>query len=213
MEFTLKPWNRGISNAQMLDDLRRVASELSKDTVSYDEYRRLGRLSAKTFEKRFGAWNKALMAAGLVVGVRHHVPNEELYENLEAVWIGLGRRPRREELRKPLSRFSGGIYERRFGGWRKALESFVAWVNETEHTPTVHAPEPQSGPRFPDLRLRFRVMRRDSFRCQACGRTPANEPGVVLHVDHVIPWSKGGLTEEANLKTLCSKCNLGKGDA
>ncbi|WP_343324290.1 HNH endonuclease signature motif containing protein [Streptococcus sp. Marseille-P8640] len=35
---------------------------------------------------------------------------------------------------------------------------------------------------------------------------------VVLHVDHIIPWSKGGETVLGNLQTLCSKCNLGKSD-
>ncbi len=35
--------------------------------------------------------------------------------------------------------------------------------------------------------------------------------GVELHVDHVIPWSKGGPTVFEHLQTLCNKCNLGKG--
>lgn len=213
MKFSLEPWNRGITDAQLLDDLRRVATELGRATVSYNEYRELGRCSAKTFEKRFGSWNKGLAAAGLQVGVRHDVSELELFENLEAAWVGLGRQPRREELRKPLSKYSGGIYERRFGGWRKTLEAFVVWVDSQDKATGSQPREPKAGPRFPDLRLRFRVMSRDSFRCQSCGRSPATEAGVELHVDHVTAWSKGGATEESNLKTLCSKCNLGKGDA
>jgi len=35
---------------------------------------------------------------------------------------------------------------------------------------------------------------------------------VVLHIDHVTPWSKGGETEMDNLQTLCEPCNLGKSD-
>jgi 5-methylcytosine-specific restriction endonuclease McrA len=31
-------------------------------------------------------------------------------------------------------------------------------------------------------------------------------------VDHIVPWSKGGETILENLRTLCSKCNLGKGN-
>jgi 5-methylcytosine-specific restriction endonuclease McrA len=38
------------------------------------------------------------------------------------------------------------------------------------------------------------------------------EQGVVLHVDHIIPWSKGGQTVDENLQTLCDRCNLGKSD-
>lgn len=58
--------------------------------------------------------------------------------------------------------------------------------------------------------LRYDVMRRDGFKCKLCGTTAAN--GAVLHVDHIIPVSKGGKTEMSNLRTLCDLCNLGKSD-
>ena len=59
-------------------------------------------------------------------------------------------------------------------------------------------------------RLRFRIMKRDNFKCKYCGRSPAINPKIILHVDHIIPWSKGGETTFENLQTLCSKCNIGK---
>ena len=58
--------------------------------------------------------------------------------------------------------------------------------------------------------LRYDIMKRDNFRCVLCGRT-ANE-GVKLHVDHIVPVAKGGLTVPDNLRTLCDQCNLGKSD-
>ena len=61
--------------------------------------------------------------------------------------------------------------------------------------------------------LRYKVLKRDNFKCCACGASPAKDPSVELHIDHIIPWSKGGETTLDNLQTLCSKCNLGKGDA
>jgi 5-methylcytosine-specific restriction endonuclease McrA len=57
--------------------------------------------------------------------------------------------------------------------------------------------------------LRFKVLQRDGFRCQYCGRG-AREDGVVLHADHVIPVVAGGETNEGNLMTACASCNLGK---
>jgi HNH endonuclease len=57
--------------------------------------------------------------------------------------------------------------------------------------------------------LRFNILQRDGFRCRYCGRT-GREPGVVLHVDHVVPVASGGLTTEDNLMTACAACNLGK---
>ena len=59
--------------------------------------------------------------------------------------------------------------------------------------------------------LRYKVLKRDNFKCCVCGSSPAKDSSVELHVDHVIPWSKGGETIMDNLQTLCSKCNIGKG--
>lgn len=56
--------------------------------------------------------------------------------------------------------------------------------------------------------MRYDILRRDGFKCKICGRSA--EDGVKLHVDHIIPVSKGGKTEWDNLRTLCQDCNLGK---
>ncbi len=58
-------------------------------------------------------------------------------------------------------------------------------------------------------KLRYEILTRDGHRCTICGATAAD--GVKLHVDHIIPVSKGGKTEYSNLRTLCERCNLGKG--
>lgn len=61
-------------------------------------------------------------------------------------------------------------------------------------------------------KLRYQVLKRDNFKCCACGASPAKDSSVELHIDHIVPWSKGGETTMENLQTLCSKCNLGKSD-
>lgn len=55
--------------------------------------------------------------------------------------------------------------------------------------------------------IRVDVLRRDGFRCKFCG---ADSSVAELHVDHIVPVSKGGLTELGNLQTLCADCNQGK---
>jgi hypothetical protein len=57
--------------------------------------------------------------------------------------------------------------------------------------------------RIPDP-VRAMVLLRDGARCRRC-RT-----AVHLEVDHIIPVSKGGKTEESNLQTLCRRCNRHK---
>ena len=58
--------------------------------------------------------------------------------------------------------------------------------------------------------LRYDVMKRDGFRCVLCGASA--KEGAKLHVDHIIPVSRGGKTEMQNLRTLCEHCNFGKRD-
>jgi len=58
--------------------------------------------------------------------------------------------------------------------------------------------------------LRYDILERDNYRCQICGATAAD--GIKLHIDHIIPVSKGGKTIYSNLRTLCDRCNLGKSD-
>lgn len=45
-----------------------------------------------------------------------------------------------------------------------------------------------------------------------CGNSTHVEPNLLLEIDHIIPVSKGGLTSEENLQTLCWKCNRAKSD-
>lgn len=54
---------------------------------------------------------------------------------------------------------------------------------------------------------RFNVFLRDRFQCQYCGGFfPASE----LTFDHVLPRSRGGGTNWANIVTACTSCNLKK---
>lgn len=57
-------------------------------------------------------------------------------------------------------------------------------------------------------KLRFEIFKRDSFKCQYCGRS---SPDVILQVDHINPVKRGGKNDILNLITSCSDCNSGKG--
>lgn len=57
--------------------------------------------------------------------------------------------------------------------------------------------------------VRFKIFKRDAFKCQYCGSQP---PAVVLEVDHILPSSKGGSDDLVNLITSCFSCNRGKRD-
>lgn len=60
-------------------------------------------------------------------------------------------------------------------------------------------------------KLRTQIKKRDNYTCCQCGNSAHAEPNLLLEIDHIIPVSKGGLTREDNLQTLCWKCNRSKG--
>ncbi len=59
----------------------------------------------------------------------------------------------------------------------------------------------------PGLR-RLRILVRDGFRCQYCGRKMAAQE---LTLDHITPRSKQGRSTPENLVAACKRCNTRKG--
>lgn len=216
MKFEFVERNRRVTDSELVSDLISVATQLKKESLSMDEYQTHGQYDASTVSRHFGTWNKALEIAGLIPRNRFHT-EQELFENLYNVWIKKGKQPTRNDMNNhDLSCISSGAYLRRFGNWSTALIAFVEYINKSdvaiEGNQTDNSPKEKRSPREVNLRLRFIVMQRDSFKCRICGASPAIDPSVILHVDHILPYSKGGETTMNNLQTLCSKCNLGKGD-
>lgn len=68
-------------------------------------------------------------------------------------------------------------------------------------------------------RARRLILLRDGFTCQNCTLRPTKvwEDGITrpdlskLHVDHIIPYSKGGRSDPANLQVLCAILQSGQG--
>ncbi len=63
--------------------------------------------------------------------------------------------------------------------------------------------------RAPTPKHRMRVLKRDELRCRICGRRPSDDTDVQLHVHHIRPFGRGGLTVDENLITVCHTCHGG----
>src|ERR1700744_23303 len=139
MKFELKPHHRNVSDEELLDDLRKIAQSLGKNTFSTREYiKQKGRFSAHTISSRFNGWNYALIKAGLTMSMQKNIVEKELFENLEEVWVKLGRQPNFRDMRRPLSKCTAVPYAGRFGSWRKALEAFVEYMSKNvEEVPMI----------------------------------------------------------------------------
>ena len=227
-----------IKDEDYFEDLLKISTNLSKDTVTFEEYKMYGSFSAESIFKRYKKWDDFLVAAGLKpTGLaRHKILELTLFDEIERIWTSLGRQPTSTDIiNSSISKYSLDTYKRRFGGWRKTLEAFVLYINTNfDNEPTDNIAleikiDDKSGTnkilqnnnddillrirktsRNINLRLRFKVLNRDNFTCVMCGASPAKSPNVELPFDHVVPWSKGGETVLDNLQTLCANCNLGK---
>lgn len=215
----------GLSDNELIDDLIRVYSLIAPKPMTGLYYSQMGKHGLNTIIRRLGGWDSALAKANIPVRWSNKkIPDDALFEEIERVWVNNGKQPTYMQMREQ-SKYSVGVYEKRFGGWRNALEEFIKYINSDDNADTISATVPELAldcntsinnrhktNRNVNDRLRFKVFQRDSFKCCACGTSPAKNPAVELHVDHKIPWSKGGETTIDNLQTLCSKCNYGKSD-
>jgi 5-methylcytosine-specific restriction endonuclease McrA len=215
------PRFRVLSKDELLQVIREYITQNPGVPVKKQEIaERLG-VDPGSISRRFGEWHHILAEVGGNPFARRY-SEKECFENLFNLWTYYGRQPHFAELKKPPSTVGSKAYIQRWGGWRKALAAFIRMVNEDKNvfdvteensteSNTVLKSASQGQTRNISLSLRYKILIRDRCRCVLCGASPATELGVTLHIDHKHPWSKDGLTIEENLRTLCSKCNLGKG--
>ena len=220
----IAPRSRVLSREEVIQALRHFAAENPGASVTRDSIAEKLGVDANNLNRRFGKWEKLLAEVGIApVPLGRRYTDEECFENILVLWTHYGRQPHYGELKHPPSTVGPKAYVRRWSGWRAALSAFVKQVNEPSTSPiestlretsrdnqndaVPDTPVPRSIP----LAMRYKILSRDNFRCVTCGASPAKDGSVELHVDHIHPWSRGGQNVEENLRTLCSKCNLGKG--
>lgn len=229
-----------IDDKLLIDDAIRIGKILNQDTITTSEYKKHGYYRVQTVLSRFKSWNNFLTKAGLKPTDYKIVTDDDLFKEIARLWTEKGSQPTTTDIRNGKSIYSLNTYARHFGGFRNALEKFILYYSEKNKVNNdsdsdnedkndnsdleipnnikklTENPKTPSNkhitPRNINTTLRFKVLKRDNFKCCSCGASPAKNPNVELHVDHIIPWVKGGETTLDNLQTLCSTCNLGKRD-
>jgi 5-methylcytosine-specific restriction endonuclease McrA len=217
LKFKLGKHPGYIKDKELLADLKRVAELTGKKSITKTDYYQYGIYCKTTYLSHFGSWNRAVILAGLKPSRRSSLNKLELLLNLKKVWLALGRRPLQKEMNSPVSEFCTSAYISVFGSFWNALRELVE-VSNRQRKRKVKSPfididrakNKNRTKREVNDSLRYRVLFRDNFRCVKCGSSPANQRGVLLQVDHIKPYSKGGETVIKNLQTLCRRCNNGK---
>jgi hypothetical protein len=65
MKFKLEESNRGLTDEELLEDMRRAAEATGRKTITMVEYEKFGKLHSCTIQRRFGSWVKAQDRASL----------------------------------------------------------------------------------------------------------------------------------------------------
>lgn len=226
-----------ISKDRIINELAKVAKHYGFKDFRKKDFDKISEISSHTVVREFDTWEKALVflknhfqAQGIELKSsnrrsRKQFTEQQLFEEMERIWEKIGHRPSKIEWEKSEPKISFATYMRYFNGWQNACLKFIEYkmgthiLTDDEVDAVVEEPKQfqaekdlnHSG-RTISLRVRLRVLDRDNFRCIFCGRSPATDIGVKLHIDHKIPFSQGGKSSVDNLQTLCQDCNLGKSD-
>jgi len=213
----------------MIKELKRVAENYQFVRFTRHDFDKVAKIcKGSAILSEFGKWQKALDSIGVELKLkrikRSIISTKELFNEMERIWKSLGHRPSKTEwdLAKPKHSYS--TYKQRFGGWANACLQFIEYkmgnivvVEDGKEGVPLSSPvkidtKNQETKRQIPPKLRLKVWTRDKLRCVVCGRSPATHLGTVLHIDHILPYSKGGKTTPDNLRTLCAECNWGKGN-
>jgi 5-methylcytosine-specific restriction endonuclease McrA len=81
----------------------------------------------------------------------------------------------------------------------------VVFVNEA----FTETSESRRSGRYLPFKTKVRVVRRDNYTCQHCGKHLLDNE---VEFDHRIPISRGGSSDEHNLRLTCHDCNQDKSD-
>lgn len=115
-----------ISDTDLLDDLRRVATQIGHSPTEA-EYNEHGQYSAYTLRKRFGSIPEARKAAGLNEGDKKVSNPDEILADIQEVAEQLGRAPSQSEYRERGTYSVRTVYNY-FDSWVSARQS--AGINE-----------------------------------------------------------------------------------
>ena len=219
------------SREKLINELEKTAKHFDYIEFGKRDFAQVANMSAGPVIKEFGSWSGAIdflrehlksKKIELKPRKRYFISDKELFDEMERIWKYVGHRPSRTEWESCNPKYTLGPYKTRFNGWQNACMGFIEYKmgkeilikdNKTIIPDKAKREIREKDKRNIPLKIRLDILKRDNFRCIFCGRSPATDVGVILHLDHIIPYSKGGKSTLDNLQTLCSDCNLGKSNS
>ena len=226
-----------ISRDKIIEELNLVAKHFQYKDFKKKDFDKVSEISGSTVIREFGTWEKALTflknhlkQQGIELKPsnrksRKQYTEQQLFDEMERIWKSVGHRPSINEWNACGPKISFATYMRYFDGWQNACLKFIEYKmggsilsddemaidqgGKRKEYEDSNEPKLDKSRTIP-LGIRLKVLDRDNFRCMFCGRSPATDLGVKLHIDHIVPLAKGGNNDMCNLQILCEKCNKKK---
>lgn len=202
------------SKDALIEDIKAVAKQLGKNTLTSSEYEQYGKYGTSCARNKFGKWENVLAAVGLDATGYHTagITDEQLLEAIYQAWERLGHQPNTRDLKNGEMGYGQTTYINRFGSWKGSIIAFKEYVQNRQGNIKIAKASPvtHKTSRTASKKLRAQIFKRDQSTCQNCGANEETKPGVKLVLDHIVPYSKGGETTYENLQVLCRRCNINK---
>lgn len=125
MQYVLNPYNRNISDEDLLQDMSNVARQLNKNTITIDEYNKLGKYSASTIIRRFGSWLKCLEKANLSTNGHNFIctySEQDIKDDILRVLHLLKQETLTEKQYDKYGKYSGRTLGKKYNGWNNVLK-------------------------------------------------------------------------------------------
>ena len=121
-----------ITRKEIIEDIKKIYTKYGY--INYKIYDKESIIGLKRVLNEFKYWEDALSEAGIPLNTgSKHITDEDLYSEIERLWISLCRQPTTTDVRKGLSKFSLNTYCRRFGSWKNTLRNFVTYINTEQN--------------------------------------------------------------------------------
>jgi hypothetical protein len=179
----------------LIEEIKRVALALSKNTVSRTEFIRESGISEWHVLKHFDSWNDLVRSAGLQPTDVSRIPDEELFAAMYRTFVDEKGVTTRTRFRK-VCQYSDYVYSKRWGTWDNVLLEFRKWVavNHSYFPYLDKLPSPQMSSESVQEQAQTSDATREATAWPRCGgrlygsvinfrglqHAPINEQGVVF---------------------------------